>query len=473
MTPGSIRFRLTAWYTAILAATLALVGAGVWLGMRQSIHETVDKDLRARMNAVRTRIEKELAAAEPGAFREELAELGEAAGGARLRVTDRRGASVFDSTEGRGWPAPPADPSRLSAKGHAATIWVRDLPLRSLRAPVRVRGDSWTVEVAAPIDEYYEMLDAFGWTACLAAPLLLLLATAGGYWMSGRALAPVDRITRTAQSIGARNLSARLPLGGSGDELDRLSATLNAMFERLEAAFQRITRFTADASHELRTPVAIVRTTAELALSKPRQSAEYVKALEGVLKESERASSLIEGLMELVRADAGAEGVASVALDLSDALREACAEIQVLADAAQLRLATDIPPEFPAHGDAAALRRLFLILLDNAVKYTPPGGEIHVSLSRSEGAAAVEVRDTGVGIAAEDLPHIFERFYRAAQDRSRSTGGAGLGLSIAKWIAARHGGQIAVESEPGRGAAFRVLLPLGSSSANLQDSSAY
>ena len=308
------------------------------------------------------------------------------------------------------------------------------------------------------------MLKGFTWTALLASPLVLLLASAGGYWMSRRALEPVDQIARTAEEIGAQNLSERLPVRGSGDELDRLSATLNSMFARLEAAFRRITQFTADASHELRTPVAIIRTTAEVTRSKPRSAEEYAKALDGILTESERTSRLIEDLMLLARADAGVDSMAREPINLAECLRDACAEVQVLAEYKKICVEAGELKESTVSGDEQAIRRLFLILLDNAIKYTGSGGKVQVNLSLGAAAgkrtAVIEVRDTGIGIAAEDIPHIFERFYRAAKDRSRTTGGAGLGLSIARWITERHGGEIEAESTAGTGSTFRVRLPL-------------
>jgi heavy metal sensor kinase len=278
--------------------------------------------------------------------------------------------------------------------------------------------------------------------------------------MSRRALEPVDRITGMAGRIGAQDLAERLPLRGANDELDRLSETLNAMFGRLESAFQRITQFTADASHELRTPVAVIRTTAELTRSKPRSDAEYCAALDRILAESERTTRLIEDLLLLARADSASDAAVLAPVDLPALVRDTCADAAVLAEAAGVRLLIDSSGDCQVAGDEDHLRRLLLVLLDNAIQYTPAGGEIRVSVEvERAGGAVIEVRDTGIGIAPEDLPHIFERFYRASKDRSRKTGGAGLGLSIAQWIAHRHGGKIVVESTLGTGSSFRVELP--------------
>jgi signal transduction histidine kinase len=190
------------------------------------------------------------------------------------------------------------------------------------------------VQIGIPVDEFAEMLSGFTWTALLASPLLLILASAGGYWMSRRALAPVERIARTAADIEAKNLSKRLLLRGTGDELDQLSATLNAMFARLEDSFCRITQFTADASHELRTPVAIIRTTAEVIRRKPRSEKEYAEALDRILAESERTTELVEDLMLLARADANVEDLAMEPVGLAELAQAAYAEARVLAEAA-------------------------------------------------------------------------------------------------------------------------------------------
>jgi heavy metal sensor kinase len=321
-------------------------------------------------------------------------------------------------------------------------------------------------DTRVPIAELNETLDEFAWLVILASPVVLVLASAGGYFMSRRALDPVDRITRTAQSINAHNLAERLPLRGIDDELERLSETLNGMFARLDDAFRRTRQFTADASHELRTPVAIIRSTAEIARAVPRTEAEYAAALDRILAETERTSRLIDDLLLLARADAEADRRWMEPMDLADAVRDACEEGRILADAAGLQFTSQIPSACATVGDPEALRRLFLILLDNAAKYTPARGSVSVTMSVLDATATIAIRDSGAGIAAQDLAHIFERFYRVAADRSRTTGGVGLGLAIAQWIATCHNGRILVESEPGIGSVFRVVLPLVSSTVN-------
>jgi heavy metal sensor kinase len=295
-----------------------------------------------------------------------------------------------------------------------------------------------------------------------AAPLLLLAASAGGYWLSTRALAPVDEISRAAQRISIENLAERLPVTQTGDQLQRLSETLNAMFSRLEASVRRITQFTADASHELRAPVSLIRTTAEIAIQKKDRTAEeYFEALEEILAESERTSQVVDSLMLLARADSGKESFECVTVDACTVVNGAVEQGEKLTRHHGLEFASSLPNgPVPINADADALRRALLILIDNAVKYTPKTGSVKVKLETNDGFAVVSVSDTGIGIAKPDLAHIFDRFWRADKARSREQGGAGLGLSIAKWIVEMHRGSMDVESEPGKGSTFHLRVPL-------------
>ena len=233
------------------------------------------------------------------------------------------------------------------------------------------------------------------------------------------------------------------------------------MFCRLESAFKRVTQFTADASHELRTPVALMRARTEVALRKQRSEAEYRETVLRIHQELERTSSLIENLMTLARADSGSEPLQVAATNLNELLLEISEPARLLAEGKSIQYDQQLSETaLLVNGNAPSLRRLFLILIDNAVKYTPREGRISVVLDLSDGAAVTEIRDTGVGISPADLPHIFERFYRADESRSRESGGTGLGLSIAQWIAEAHRGNISVVSKVGEGSVFRVQIPL-------------
>jgi heavy metal sensor kinase len=455
MKPPSIRVRLTLWYFAVLVMTFALFGTISFYAMRKSIDATVDEELRDQAAGVKELIRRTL----PEGSRRighELAENSELRRGMEfLQVGDAQGRWIYRSALMSRY--------RISlARGNASRIsMLKAGPhrLRVLTVSNEVSGARFRIQVAVPVGDFEEALTHFEWALLLISPFLLILASAGGYWMSRRALKPVDEITHAARNISPHKLSERLKVHNTGDELQRLSETLNGMLDRIEQAFKRITQFTADASHELRTPVALMRTAAELSLRRPRSNAEYREALTQILGILERTSGLIEQLMLLARADSGFELVRHVRLDLVSPFREACSEVRALAAAKQISFFENVAASSIAvDGDAQGLRRLFLILLDNAVKYTPDGGEVRAGLDFTDGFAVAEIRDTGIGIDSGDLPHVFERFYRA--DKARETGGAGLGLSIGRWIAEAHGGKIEVKSEPRRGSVFRVRLPI-------------
>ena len=451
-----IGVRLTAWYFVVLGVTLSLFGLIAYFAMRTSIHETVDEELRARTEGVRRLIQR---TAKYGTedLQRELRRHSELAEGALLQVSNEKGNWVYRSPTIGSY-----DISRSQETSNTpSTFEFNEVPLRLLSTKIQAGDQSYLVQVATPVDDFYSALHRFGTLLVVSIPILLLCATAGGYWMSRRALAPVDQITQAARNISVHNLSSRLVVPKTRDELQRLSETLNSMLERLEAAFKKITQFTADASHELRTPVALMRTRAELSLRKPRSAEEYRNALAEVHSELEKTSSLVEKLMVLARADYGAETLQLATTNLGEVVRDACDQGATLAESKQIDFHKQIPQQpIWIEADPHALGRLFLILIDNAVKYTPPGGHVEVEVTGENGCALGVVRDTGIGIAQEDLPHIFERFYRADKARSRESGGVGLGLSIGRWIAEAHEGTIEVQSSVGHGSIFQVRLPL-------------
>lgn len=453
----SIRLRLTAWYIAILLASLTLFGIVAFVAMRKGIEKSVDENLEGQANGVQEVMGRVLQE-EPAQLQDELKEHQELREQADfLQVCDQNGRWIYRSRLMTHYDVPV--PVKVSYSAY--DVEAGDLPLRVLVREINAGGDRYRIQVATPMDDFYDAIDRFKWVVLLLSPLVLILASGGGYWLSRRALAPVDQLTRAAQDINSNNLARRLDVPQSGDELQRLSETLNSMLGRLESSFNRITQFTADASHELRTPLAVMRTTTEVSLRTSQTVADYREAQEDVLSELEKTSSLVEKLMLLARADAGVETLQNAPVNVADCLREACRDGQILAQAKQLKFAEDIDAQkLFIEGDSQALHRLFLILIDNAVKYTPPGGSITVGLRRSNGSAVTEFQDSGIGISAADLPYIFDRFYRADKARSREFGGVGLGLSIARWVAQAHKGSIEVQSTPGSGSVFRVRLPL-------------
>ena len=455
----SIRFRLTAWYFVSIAAILTLFGFSAWLAIRTSLAQTVDHSLAVRADDVRDFLGKELSAG-PASLLEEFREqtqLGLAGG--LFRVVNADGVVMYGSPRFPAQQVKAVKPEGISGVVYRTTGSGRDR-MRIASRNVRVLGRLFAVDVAEPLYELDESLESAEGTLLILGPLFLIIASAGGFWMSSRALSPVDRITRDARRISINNLSERLQVPRARDELQGLAQTLNEMLEGLDRAVRRMVQFTADASHELRAPVTLIHTAAEFSLRRERTHQELSNALRTILRESERTSRLIDDLLQLARSDSGGDVVPFSPVDVAQLARDAAEQASTLAADKNIRVRAEIAtgPVLVA-GDEQALSRMFLVLLDNAVKYTNEGGEISFRLDGGSGGLQAIVSDTGIGIAPDHLPHVFDRFWRADKVRSRAVGGAGLGLSIAKSIVERHGGEIAVHSVVGQGSEFTVRLP--------------
>jgi heavy metal sensor kinase len=456
----SIGFRLSAWYFLVFAVGITLFSVLAWFAMRASLFNAIDDELQDRVTGVQKFMEEQIASLSVPEIRDEFREhsvLGP--GGDLFQVADNEGQWLYRSLplENNSVAIQPVA-RLLSPVFEVRTIQSR--PLRLYTAPVGVRGKRYAVQVAAPLSESLEALQSFRTALLLVTPILLVGASLGGYWISRRALKPVDQISRTATRISIENLKDRLDVPATGDELQRLSETLNAMLARLDGSVERMKQFTADASHELRAPVSLIRTTAEVAILRDRTMPEYREALIEILQESERTTRLVDSLMLLARADAGQQ-LELVEADAVAIIHEAAEQGKRLAGSRGIPFTASCP-EYPVRimADPDAMRRALLILIDNAVKYTPEGGHVEMRLVVDNRIAVMEVSDTGMGIASEDLPHVFDRFWRADKARSRERGGAGLGLSIARWIVSAHAGEIRAVSGAGKGAAFEIRVPL-------------
>ncbi len=416
----SIRFRLTVWYAAILTAGLALFGGLIWLTLRHRLLDEVDQDLAGRAS----RFEKYFAA--EGGDRNELNEFCQAL--PPLSYIEVRG-----------------------AKGFTFRFASASADLRMLHRRFDLDGETFDLSVGTSISGVQHTLDLLRLLLLAFSPLVILIACAGGAWLSGRALKPVRDITAAALNVSIENLSKRLPVPATGDELAHLTEVLNTMLARLEGAVKTLSQFVADASHEFRTPLAVIRTSAELALRRSRSPEAYRDSLQEISVEAERMTALVEDLLILARSDAGVADMPLSPLDLTEVLRDVLAEMRNLAEFRGIRI-HPVLRQVTISGNRPALHRVFLVLLDNALKYSADGGEVMVTLSDH----AVEIKDFGSGIDPEDLPHIFKRFYQA--DRARSQGGYGLGLSLAESIVKAHGGTIEVSSKPDVGSSFRVVF---------------
>lgn len=435
MKPLSIGLRLTTWYLAILLAAMLVFGGGIWWSMRAALLGHVSSQLSERVAGLQYFLEHETHGVDLAALGEESREYSSGLPVEHgLRVETPDGKSLFRREPSNG-----------------DVLWMD----RSFR----VKGHDLHVRMAAPIGHVSETLNQLTNVILGLTPFMLIAAGACGWWLSRRALRPVDEMISAAGAISIHDLSTRLPLPGTADELHRLGEAWNRMLDRLSASVQQISRFTADAAHELRTPVAIIRSGAELALHRDRPAAEYRAALGAIEKESRSLSKLLEDLMWLARHDAGKSSVFHEAVDLDELVVEATAAMTSIAANRNVRLhveATGIRPM--VWGDPMALRRLVIILLDNAIKYSPAEGLVETGTYLSGESVRLYVRDQGAGVPLEHLPYIFERFYRT--DTSRITPGSGLGLAIAKAIVEEHGGTISARCSGEDGTRFMVELPL-------------
>jgi heavy metal sensor kinase len=456
----SIGVRLTLWYLVIFALAEVVFGVGMWFILRDSLFDMVDDDLESQVDDL-SRLLSSQANDVPLARLQALMKdaYGSEHWGDYLAVYVPSGQSIYLSPSLQSHPSV-VPPARDVQKTVFATRTIDGHHFRFAFEKLRVNGVDYVVEAGYTADDAFDTLHLFRSYLLMFAPLLLLIAAAGGYWMSRRALAPVDALVRTARDVSGANLSTRLEKLHTGDELQRLSDTLNEMLDRIETAFARVTQFTADASHELRTPVSLIRTEAELSLRRARTQREYQDSLRHILLEAERTTALIEQLLSLARADSKRETLQMQPVDLSTVLQGLADAWKQVAAIRDVRFSTSLPHSGAwVDGDENLLRRVADILLDNAFKYTPAPGSVSLSLEMRGHLAAITVQDSGIGIPQDEQGRIFERFYRVDKSRTRTQGGNGLGLSIAQWIVSQHHGSIAVESRPGDGSTFRIELP--------------
>ncbi len=472
----SIRVRFTGWYLIVLAILLVLLSVGLYLHLSYALRRNLDLGLvhQSEQLAAMPDIERIVEEGKSSAVLGELVAfytrtddgykvvapspieslidkqwIDGAVAGRSIFVTvsndDRLfrfyvallrppGISQIGPRSNDGLPSPPAagqDRQLLSP-----TVLVIGRPMEIVTSPlVALRG-----------------------TLVYAVPLTLLLSAGGGLFLVRRALVPVDRMIETARGIEEGDLDKRVAVS-SHDELGRLAQTLNDMLERLAGAFQRQRRFTDDASHELRSPLSVIEAEVSLALRRERSVEDYRDALATVSEEAGKLKKLIDQLLALARGDANEQTLPLGTVDLAEMARETVAAMTPLAEEAGVRLVTRAPDAVTAIGRLADLRRLLTNLVDNAIRHTQAGGSVEVSVHSQVSDAELAVTDTGIGIPPDDLPHIFDRFYRVDRARSRASGGRGLGLAICKQIVEAHGGKIEVESTPNKGTRFSVRLP--------------
>jgi heavy metal sensor kinase len=460
----SIGLRLTLWYTGVLSLALILFS----VALRYSLAHQLRKDLNSTVRNQARGLEEYLQIEEQynaPHLAHEIDEYSRSMPSDHLLAAfNSRGQPVYVSTSYLSTSAL----NQLASAKHAGSMlrptWRVRWMHRSYLATVHevpLREGPYTIFLAISSEPIEHTLDRLNTLLLVIAPGFLFAGGFGGYWLSRRALSPVQEITEKARSIGVNNLSERLAIPETRDEIQRLAQTWNDMLQRLESAVAKISQFTADASHELRTPIAIIRFAAERALRRPRSEAEYRGTLLQIQNESERMTGLIEDLLYLARADAGAQLIRKEDVDLAELVRITCGDFEPLASAKGITLECAIPDGIaPVFGSDSALRRMLRILLDNAIKYTPSGGAVSVSLRSQDERVLLAVSDTGIGIPEQSQHQIFQRFFRADPSRSKESGGYGLGLSIAQTIAYQHSASIQMQSKTGGGSTFSIAIPI-------------
>ena len=465
MRPPPIRVRLTAWYLAVIFVSLILYSIGMYFGLRKAIEDTVDHQLQARSDNIAQFLKTNAIQQAANAPQLLPKASGLGPGDELYQVTDASGAMIFQSSAMRDLDVP-LDKTRLRHHyrhyrddGDFTTYYHRQGDVRVLASKVQVGSNEYSVQVATVVSPLYDVLDTFRVWAWTGLPLIVCLAGFAGYWLSGRAMKPVHNLVLSTRAISERSLSKRIQVSEAQDELRELGDTINAMLGRLESAFTRITRFTSDASHELRTPITVIRTTSEVILEKDRSTEQYKEMVGQILRESESTSALIEQLLTLARADADTEQLSLEKTDLRSLVEELEPGFRTLAESHNIHWSAEIPNEpVVVLGDRSHLRRLLLILIDNACRYTDKGGSVRLRLAAQEDEALFEVTDTGIGIPVEELTQIFDRFYRASNARFFDPDGTGLGLSIAHWITTAHGGTLTAQSTLGLGTSMLIRL---------------
>jgi heavy metal sensor kinase len=449
---GSIRVRLTLWYVLLLALILAGFCTFIYLRLSRDLFSEADglllDEARGLSSALQNGGEANVSGLLSDVPAGTIAVLSEPSSG-RVLVTQSGSTQAV------------SDLRNMVARSDSATA-VQSLALagdstwRVVTMHVASGGTTWIVRVARSDRDVQAALRQLVVQMALGVPIVLLVAVASGLFLAGRALDPIDAITRTAGQIGAEDLGKRLGTAGR-DEVGRLAATFDGMLDRLEQAFQQQRQFTADASHELRTPLAMLMSQIDIALERSRSPHQYEETLRSLREDVAELSRLVSELLMLARAEAGQEPLACDQLNLADIASGVVTSMEPLACTRQVRLVTAHSQDAQLRGDETRLLQLTINLVDNAIKYTPPGGTVTVTTRSEPGWAILEVADTGPGIQPEHRERIFERFFRADSARSRGNG-TGLGLAISRWIAEAHGGDIRLTGGSAGGSTFCVRL---------------
>ena len=459
-----LRIRLTVWYTASLGLILILFAAFLYLQLQRSLLAQVDMALQVVAAQALINLDK----------RDERLVFGNIENNPEEIPNFEDDFVIYlVAPDGSSWDRLGSDdqiPMVNTPTAGYITLLEHDERWRVYNQPVSIDDTTGWLQVVHELEAVEETLGSLRGQMLFGVPAALLLAGVGGFFLASRALRPIANIRHTVQAINASDLHQRVGYAGPADEVGRLAATFDNMLARLESAFERERRFTGDAAHELRTPLTALKGRIGVTLSQPRQQSMYVETLQEMEQQVDRLVRLSNDLLFMARLDQEQQHEPARQIDLGDFLAAIIDQVRPLAEAKSISLVEIIPPDITIHGRIDLLIRLFLNLLDNAVKYTPANGRVMVQAQKQAQSVQIVISDTGPGIAAEHLPHLFERFYRVEGDRARrwgenGQGGAGLGLAIAHEIARAHGGKLSVQSEVGQGTTFVMQLPAGASPA--------
>lgn len=461
----SLRVRLTLWYGTALASVLVVFGIILYGALAKALKEQVDRSLEETAAVAERSLEEHRFG--PFLLYEDLSQ-----DFPELATLDKF-FQIFGPTGQITIQSPniqsreiPLSRSALEAALAGQTTFESarysgEPPIRLISVPVRHGGSLVNiVRVGTSLQASEETLHRLLIILLITMPLALLASLGGGWFLAGRALRPVGAITQAAERIAGGDLTQRLSVSTAQDEIGRLAATFNAMIGRLESSFRQIRQFTGDASHELRTPLTVLKGETELALRRPRSADDYRTVLESSLEEIDRMSRIVDELLFLSRADLGEIKMESRPVRLDQLFDDLKRQAEVLGHEQAVQIVSRMIEPATVAGDDMRLRELLLNLLDNAIKYSPQGGRVEMSLIKQGDTARLSVSDQGIGVSIEEHAHIFDRFYRTDVARAHTKKGTGLGLAICKWIVDAHHGTIDVQSEPGKGSTFTVILPL-------------
>lgn len=472
---SSIKFKLAILYSLALILTLGIYGISTYYYTRKNLLDGLDNSLYSEVKWIRDAIEPKISDLETSI--PETDEQNEALADSTLedeiwniiyehsllsskkqfiQIKDKDGREIYRSLSLGSFDLPL---DSVSSKEGEISLTTCKFNLHKIRLAV-LKSEYLDIGVAYPLEEINHALSDLFRILILLTPLALLISIAGGVFLAGRSLKPIDYIVKTANEITAGNLDRRIPEPRSNDEISRLVKTLNDMIERLDKSFKQMKQFSADVSHELKTPLTIIRGEIELAISRKKKSSELKKTLINILDEIVRLSNMVENLLMLFKSDTGQVNFNFKEVNIAKLIKDLLEDVDILAEEKGIKVETKQLDEAIVVGDEIKLKQLFLNLIDNAIKYNKSGGKVIISIVRENNFVNVSIADTGIGIPKDEINLIFERFYRVDKARTRDAGGTGLGLSIAKSIAEAHNGRIEVESELGKGSKFSVILPV-------------